>query len=108
MSKKKYWLRGGIVGIVIGIVISFPGFYQYMSSSNALCHVIACPPAQHDIYFFISNIKDTFQGKDTWGIGFGPIDLLFTLLYPGGILAILIGVFLGWIYGKIKNRKLKI
>lgn len=83
---KKYWLRGGIVGSVIGIIFSV---YQasrnwclgsYMNLDGTIGS--SCPPV---------NILDNMR--------------MLILPELATIIALLIlGSVAGWIYGKIKSR----
>ena len=72
---KKYWLRGGITGLIIGILIVL--YIQLTAHS--------------------SGYGIQFQLKDIW------IALVITIGGPivGGFI---VGSIIGWIYGKVKGN----
>ena len=87
MKNKKYWLRGGVVGLLLGIIIV--------------------------VYFLKYNFLACSTG---WGAWQKPLPSYCYLLFPingslssiYGILNILLyfvyGAILGLLYGKIKNK----
>ena len=92
--KKKYWLRGGILLLIIGIVINFVELFV-LNTGTCL------------------NLS-TLGGDDTYGTG---LPIWCHILSPGaylpipfiGLIIFLVvwffyGTILGWIYGKIKNK----
>lgn len=87
MNIKKYWLRGGIIGIAIGVFFSI---YQstrnwcvgsYLNLDGTMGSV--CPPV---------NILDNMIML--------AIPELLTIL-----VLFIVGSIAGWIYGKIKTRR---
>ena len=85
MKQKRYWFRGGIVGVMLAIIISIYFATQngcigsYVNLDGAMGTI--CPKVN-----VIANL--------TWSIipELGTIIILF-----------LIGAFVGWIYGKIRK-----
>ncbi|OGI93579.1 hypothetical protein A3A03_00415 [Candidatus Nomurabacteria bacterium RIFCSPLOWO2_01_FULL_40_18] len=88
MNQKRYWLRGGIVGLIlVFIILILSGIYfffcfrsygelpSYCSSINFLNY------PEHYLLFL-----DSLVSNLAFYIGFG--------------------VILGWLYGKIKNRNI--
>ncbi len=77
MKEKRYWLRGGLTGLIIAIIT----------------------------YFFIrASCVGVYINTDaTTGSGC-PQNSIYSEL----ILFFIIGTFLGFLYGKIKNRKSKV
>lgn len=76
---KKYWLRGGIIGGVFGII----------------------PPIAVSIKF----LPNLWYSQESFALFVGfvlPLLLIQLIIFvmPG----IIIGAFFGWLYGKIKNR----
>lgn len=69
--KKKYWLRGGIVGA---------GFY-------AFCIFI----------MYALEAQNQYQPNPASGIGVAVVVMLFWPSIP-------LGLILGWLYGKTKNK----
>jgi len=96
--KKRYWLRGGVIGIVIVFIIILSLFvYSILAGGTAYT-------------------GGGFVGGGTTSFGANPIsytiffilDIVFYL--PMIILWIalfLLGVLFGWIYGKIKAKRAK-
>ncbi|MCX6717859.1 MAG: hypothetical protein NTU76_04290 [Candidatus Taylorbacteria bacterium] len=83
---KKYWLWGAI----IGIIISFGAFY-YLDNIGDSAFV--------NIPFFPAIIVSLLLfGLNDGSSGLGP--LLVFLVY-----GFIVGAIIGWLYGKIKNRK---
>ncbi|OHA25903.1 MAG: hypothetical protein A3C06_00415 [Candidatus Taylorbacteria bacterium RIFCSPHIGHO2_02_FULL_46_13] len=78
--KKRYWLRGGITGLVISII-----FLIYF---NLISQCIGdCP-----------DFKLDFKFQDIW--------IALAVMYGGTTVGSFIGgSIIGWLYGKIKNRK---
>lgn len=90
MNNKKYWLRGGVVGLVISILFLFvlslwPGGCIGLSEDGR-----ACVPLK-GMDLFLDNINLLIEH-----IG-------YVILYLA-IPCILVGILFGWLYGKIKNR----
>jgi hypothetical protein len=93
MNQKRYWLRGGMSGLVIGI-ITIPGFITVsLSDPNSVPPIIKYLFGQFSLIdSFILKILHLNGGR-----------LSFHLLILV-ILLTLIGMILGLIYGKMKNR----
>ena len=91
MSWKKwpYWARGAMLGIIVSLIIFA---YAVINTVQQCKPNFPCPPYWQS---YISNLPrslfDSFTGE-----------FIVKLFIP----AIIIGAFLGWFYGKIKNRKL--
>ena len=85
---KRYWLRGGIVGTIVAIVISIYSAMQdtcigsYLNTDGTMGTV--CPKVN-----IMMNIQNSI------GYEFAIVIVLFT-----------ISAIVGWIYGKIKNRNI--
>lgn len=97
----KYWIRGGIIGLIIGLIF---GLYSYYFNS---CHasigggfggcssVLGQTFAMIEAYIYLPVI---YIGNNIL-----PHNLTF-LIYSPIIVFTLLGIIIGWIYGKIKNR----
>lgn len=111
MSNKRYWLRGGIILSIIGIIIM---------TDIAMNEYRGCSPAW-------DSMCGTGIGMLGMLFGFGTPFITFSILGPligpiankdlsyiiGSLVFVLnvavlyffIGSFLGWIFGKVVNRK---
>lgn len=90
-----YWLKGGLILSIIALVFRLTGgMFELFPSSNPL---------------------EKFLGSASFFFGY-PFGIPLANLFNTGIVIIditiflgiyfIIGAFIGWIYGKIKNRKL--
>ena len=97
-NSKRYWLRVGIIFALIDVVIHLADFILSDGSSpgDFLLLSILNPAA------FVLNILDYLSVVNA-RLGFGGSKVFFLLL--GGVQAFVVGIVLGWFYGKIKNRK---
>ena len=85
--KKRYWLRGGILGFSIGIVL---WIYKYIYYVEPRCDFLVD-------YKFFTNYEVTLSGCNF---------LLKTDFYKSVFVLFVLGALFGWLYGKIKNRNL--
>ena len=88
MKQKRYWLRGGIIGLIIGVVVDlwFASSMRCISSYlNADGTMGSMCPGKLDL--FLTSLK---------------VDTIYYILTL--FVIILVGLLLGWLYGKIKNR----
>jgi len=86
MTTKRYWLRGGLNGLLTGLLL---GILLLFAPVKCLGE---CLP----LYGF-----DAFQRNFAVMIGGGTpskLSLLFLLAFIVG------GIFIGWLYGKFRNR----
>ena len=88
-----YWLKGGILGIVSGIISILLAliFESFLMLSFPVIVIVM-------IVFSCAPHSQTCSGAN-------PIIALFIL---GILYWFLIGAFIGWIYGKVKNRSAKV
>lgn len=102
-----YWVRGGVVSIILAflyLLYSFPlqKYFPACISFNFFCkthqiiELIFMWPAM--IYLF----RYQFLGNKVAG-WFDNLPLLVLVINIAYVFAI--GAFLGWLYGKIKNRR---
>ncbi len=86
MNTKHYWLRGGIVGLVIaGILITYKAY--------SWCGVLIDGEGVCTVNEFVKSLTSEFN-QYNWYENF-----LGTLMY------VVVGSILGYVYGKFKNRK---
>ena len=85
--KKRYWLNGGIAGTIIAIIISI-----YFASQNSCIGLYANPNGTFGTVCPKVNIFLNLQNSIY-------IELITVIVF------FLVGALLGWLYGKIKNRK---
>lgn len=94
--KKRYWLRGGIIGLIIfGVLIALTILVPHGDMGNLpgwILLFLALP-----VYIMLG-ILERFS---SFRSGFGPISGFLILTIP---YSFVFGSILGWLYGKIKNR----
>ena len=93
MKQKRYWLRGGVIGLIISLLIMI--VLLVMFDSAVPCSNIAgayCPQGWSAIMI---NVQNSFRYSTNESV----ITLLKFILIPT-----LSGLIIGWIYGLIKNR----
>jgi hypothetical protein len=89
MKQKRYWLRGGLFGLVIGILYSFVLAYSF--SLNDFFNQITY------ILFKVDFLNYLFFGSCRG------LSCLLTI-FTGPLSFMVEGVVIGFLYGKIKNR----
>ena len=90
MDNKRYWLRGGIWGLIIAyIAIAILGIIEYASMRSYYERVGYDP---YPIKFFFQKFNPLYILENPFYL----LPLLFLII---------VGLVIGWIYGKIKNRK---
>lgn len=77
--QKRYWLRGGLIGVGVALILLLLAFL-----SQSLIYLFLIPPMSFISYFFSSFLNDSL--------------ISFVLSY------FITGSILGWLYGKIKSR----
>lgn len=89
MNQKKYWLRGGIIAILV-VLIACLEYVMRISLLNILALPLLIWPDSNFLLYAIS-------------LG-GHVNTSLVFLF---LLYFIIGSFFGWLYGKIKNRRIK-
>ena len=89
MKNLSYWLKGGIIGVIINTLL-FGIDYFLFYSRGYVCD-IACPFTI--VSLIISSVL--YWGRTTFASGWIFSSLVFFVIFA----------VIGWIYGKIKNRK---
>ncbi len=84
MNHKRYWLRGGIIGIILAILY-FP--FQAMLGLGCMKSFNLKEPS------FICDSFTALYSSNFLRFLFSPLGL------------IILGLIIGWIYGRSKNRK---
>ena len=106
MKTKRYWLRGGIILLMYSLIFSAPvlGKFGWGSSENF--------PFFLQIIFIVLGLPAF--AYDVWLCGMGGLSrgilscnysVIWQFVYniPLFISFFILGTFLGWLYGKIKN-----
>ena len=85
-----YWVRGGIIGGIIGLFM----LIALWLCSSYMMHCLLEPIETIDVGGGSCYFKDYFS--------------VSSLIYFGipTFITVLVGLFIGWLYGKIKNRKI--
>ena len=80
-KERPYWLKGGIIGLVLGIVLGFILYVYFPMKKFALilCKTFPCPQVA---YYN---------------------EPLFILYSP--IILFIVGTLIGWIVGKVKSKE---
>jgi uncharacterized membrane protein YeaQ/YmgE (transglycosylase-associated protein family) len=93
----KTWLKGGVIGLVIGVVSSLLEI-----SCISTCDGFGCIPCG-----FLAIIGALLSYPISWIVGTPSDNYLFFFIFPifNIIGWIILCAFIGWIIGKIKNKK---
>ena len=99
--KKKYWLRGGFTGLVIFFPVVVTSFYLFNT-----CNVSRIGDWSCIKYLVLSNLPGWFVYKIfNTNLNYGSINLdIPIILFISAAIYFIIGLLIGWLYGKIKNR----
>jgi uncharacterized membrane protein len=90
MTKKRYWLRGGLIAAVLFLLNYTLGFFEYISClDHQACGLVAYLPSL-DINQAITRF-------------FYPMDDDISI-WLVGIIFVIFGILLGWLYGKMKDK----
>ena len=95
---KSYWMRGGIIGAIISVLLSlltFPCLIIIKGVEGLSCVLLLSPVI---ILFTTFNFLDNFFAQ------FGMTIYLILVSILQFIAWVVIGVLLGWIIGKIKSK----
>jgi hypothetical protein len=113
MNQKRYWLRGGVLFFCIASLIFGRIYFSMFARAYRTNNVISqaglfmtggadCHPA-----VWWNNLPEKYPGEKTYNdsscqniVATSIVSLSFF-----SVLAFLMGAFVGWMYGKIKNRK---
>jgi len=88
MQQKRYWLRGGFLILGVALILYSTGVFF----NNAIFEFFLFPGAllyDDFLEFFLPTSLDVF---------------LLYLFIINSLIYFAFGAFLGWLYGKIKNR----
>ena len=98
---KKYWLKGGVYGASVSIIILLftwlGSYFFWKPDPNAWVEFSPFAIVVWLMAYPIQAIANFFLGEDNFFEK-------HLLLISAVLTLFLIGVILGWIYGKIKNR----
>lgn len=84
--QKRYWLRGGILGVFLIAV---------MSVGLAFSGILYIP--DNPFYWIVNLVVTNYDGSPYLGAIFWMVYILESFIF---------GSVLGWLYGKIKNRSI--
>ena len=88
-----YWLKGGIIGILISLVFLASSYFTGQIKIVSYINQCLIPPCSSDLHFYLfSNSNFLFVREFL-------ISMIVIL-----ICCFIIGSFIGWIVGKIKSR----
>ena len=112
MEYKRYWLRGGIIGLAVAVVTILVLISSSSLSANdvdirlkpgVIDSLDYYPPS--GVLVEIAKVSQVILRILSWPFIFLPgLPVVFGITFLI-IHAFLIGALLGWLYGKIKNRK---
>jgi len=94
----KYWLKGMLIGVGVGIFLYFLGWimeYSFISNiiNYRIRYLISSPMCDPRLFPFITNDAEA-------PICFVIFGIPFNILFYG-----IVGLIIGWIYGAIKRSK---
>lgn len=110
-QKKRYWLRGGIIGIIIWLVLiglfNISGLFFDCGATTYLGEGASCWNIVQEIIitiFYILSFPFIILGANPNLSSVGPSGVLW--FWIGSFISfVLWGLIIGFIYSKIKNRK---
>jgi len=95
MKQKKYWLRGGIVSVILGLVVLIFCYYTKILTiaigAMVVCIKAPCPQPLPFIFTLFNVYIYSWQ----------KLLLAATLFF---VVLFVVGAIVWWLYGKIKNR----
>lgn len=96
---KKYWLRGGIIFTLIAFLyMAFPIILLILGIRVGNFFKVIFYPQTFFVNFYCNNFIFPYITGDFKGCNILMPQILIT------VLIIMIGLLLGWLYGKIKNK----
>jgi hypothetical protein len=105
MNQKRYWLRGLVIGLIFGILVTYAheNVYEFanflhMDFGDVLAR------ESHPLYNYYTNFIQRLYSIAFLPWFFLGIFTMFVQYYLPPITYSILGVLIGWIYGKIKNR----
>ena len=104
---KRYWLRGGMIGLIVGalLIAIYLISYKFLNTEILNYFVIIGLPG----YFLTYLLGCKFFNTSWGGVPVAPLycDSLqaFVTIATALIAYIVFGILIGWLYGKIKNIK---
>ena len=104
-SSVSFWLKGGIIGVIIAILSYFASSIPFLGLFSALEFFVAIIAGIILSNIFGTNNEFLFTGNHEINIGVdttitGTIFLIFIVL----LIYFSVGAFIGFVIGKIKNR----
>lgn len=106
-NKMPYWLRGGLIGLIISTVVgALSMIFQVINVLPLLSKITEW--LQLVVYAIPLSILGSWRWSFLHYCSYLPSELcppnLITFII-NGIIVFIIGALVGWIYGKIKNQK---
>lgn len=106
--KKRYWLRGGIIGLLIPILIIIIMVIKDFVVLGYLNISLGTPMWEQNILHFVQVVfglhsltYGSMFGAQTTELGTDIINIMWGIIL---VAPIILGAFLGWLYGKFKNK----
>ena len=102
MIIKRYWLRGGIVALIIGAIYAVIYLVAYNYFNIEIWNWGIAPG------IFLGIMFSVLLGCDFWGgsnVGYCVSLQVISFVVVTLIIYFIVGMFLGWLYGKIKKSR---
>lgn len=94
LKSKPYWLKGGIIGVGLYVILSIIAFSSPMRELANIGDALSVFG-----YVFVKIFVNIFSGI---GRGYGAF--LLVIIFSS-VIYFIIGAFVGWVIGKIKSKK---
>ncbi len=102
MPTKRYWLRGGVVGVLVVLVFLLVDYMLFLTP-------FVFSSTDFGGFSFLLFLATAFTNPLFWlqeatGFPFSNYPGNLTMIFLDLLWFCVLGSFLGWLYGKIKNR----
>ncbi len=102
-NNKKYWLIGGLIGLVFLTIITYVSALSTMNCATIGTRANLCNNTVSVYAFWFSDVMSTIEHPasivNQISTPFSDNVFIFILIWNT-----ILGALLGWIYGKIRNR----
>lgn len=106
-KSRSYWLKGGLIGIILGILSFFGLLLCGESVKNIGFGGLMCIPFFMPTIWMRHLIKPLFTLFYNTGLIESDFMVYFEMFLGNTLFFFLIGVTMGWIFGKIKSITMK-
>jgi hypothetical protein len=96
MDQKRYWFRGGIIGLILGMVVLIFAIIYGLAHFDC----ISCAtPFWMDFVYYVTGAKLIISAEVLLPRS---LEIMLLLLFP--VMYTIGGSIIGWVYGRTRNR----